>query len=109
MPFSAAAAVQAFNWLLTTAIALYFVKSGNIQSHRQWMTRSFSVALVFIHVRVVLFILGDQAASSVETVMTVVWICNAFALVAADLVLQFEEMLRRRAPRAKAIPAVAGD
>jgi uncharacterized Tic20 family protein len=73
------------------------------------MTRSFSVALVFIHVRVVLFILGDQAASSVDIVMTVVWICNAFALVAADLVLQFEEMLRRRAPRAKAIPAVAGD
>jgi len=106
MPFTAAAAVQAFNWILTTAIALYFVKTGNIQAHRQWMTRSFSVALVFLNVRVVLFLMGDGAAGSVDTVMTVVWVCNGFSLIAADIVLQIEEMLRRR-PRPKTVSAAA--
>jgi len=46
--FSVAAAVDAALWMITTAIALVFILKGKVQEHRQWMTRSFAVALVFL-------------------------------------------------------------
>ena len=48
--FTMAAASDAGLLMLTTAIALFFVFRGNIQQHRQWMTRSYAVALVFLEV-----------------------------------------------------------
>ena len=52
--FSIAAALDATLWMLTTSIALVFILKGKVQQHRQWMTRSFAVALVFLEVRVIL-------------------------------------------------------
>ena len=49
--FSIAAAVDAALWMMTTGIALVFILKGKVQQHRQWMTRSFAVALVFLEVR----------------------------------------------------------
>jgi uncharacterized membrane protein len=46
--FSVAAAVDATLWMLTTGIALGFILKGKVQQHRQWMTRSFAIALVFL-------------------------------------------------------------
>src|SRR5215472_5241031 len=51
--FSIAAAVDAALWMITTGIALVFILKGKVQEHRQWMTRSFAVALVFLEVRVI--------------------------------------------------------
>lgn len=92
--FSLAASVQAIAWFLTTAIALAFILKGKVQQHRQWMTRSFAVALVFLEVRVVAGMGGWEQPPAVETV---VWICNAFAILSADIVLQLQESWRSRA------------
>src|SRR3974390_3407040 len=35
----AASSVQAFGWIVSTAIALYCVRVGNIIQHRRWMIR----------------------------------------------------------------------
>jgi uncharacterized membrane protein len=51
--FTAAAMVDALLLMATTGIAFAFVLNGKIEQHRQWMTRSFAVALVFLEVRVV--------------------------------------------------------
>jgi uncharacterized membrane protein len=51
--FSIATVVDAFLWMTTTAIALAFAMSRKIPQHRQWMTRSYAVAIVFLEVRVV--------------------------------------------------------
>src|SRR6476661_8826078 len=51
--FSIAGAVDASLWMITTAIALGFILAGKVQQHRQWMTRSFGVALVFLEVRLI--------------------------------------------------------
>ena len=51
--FSFAAGTDAALWMLTTAIAIFFILKGKVQQHRQWMTRSFAVAIVFLEVRVV--------------------------------------------------------
>jgi hypothetical protein len=51
--FSVAAAVDAALRTLTTGIALIFILKRKVQEHRQWMTRSFAVAIVFLEVRVI--------------------------------------------------------
>jgi uncharacterized membrane protein len=96
--FSFAAATQATSWILTTAIALFMILRGNTDAHRKWMTRSFAVCLVFLEVRAVEGVTGwDTLGVSVDE--TVVWACNVFTLLAADLVLQAQEVLRSRPAR----------
>jgi uncharacterized membrane protein len=56
--FSVATAVDAGLLMITTGIALAFILQGKVQQHRQWMTRSFAVALVFVEVRVVAGVTG---------------------------------------------------
>lgn len=92
--FSLAALTQATLWIVTTAIALVFILNGKVQQHRQWMTRSFAVALVFLEVRVVAGLGGWEQPPAVETV---VWICNVFAILSADIVLQLQESWQSRA------------
>jgi uncharacterized membrane protein len=98
--FSIVAAVQATSWILTTLIALAFIRAGKVQQHRQWMTRSFAVALIFLEVRVILGLAGwDNNPVMAEVV---VWTCNAFAIFSADVVLQLQEIWRSRPAPAKA-------
>jgi uncharacterized membrane protein len=105
--FSAAAAVDAILWMLTTAIAFAFILKGKVQQHRQWMTRSFAVAIVFLEVRVVLGVTGLEKVGGGAFDETVVWACVAFSLLFADVVLQWQE-LRRTRPAPARVPAVAG-
>jgi len=93
--FSLAAATQATSWMVTTLIALLLIRNGKVQQHRQWMTRSFAVALVFLGVRFVDGLMGWD--TNVAAVETTVWILNVFALLAADLVLQWQDGWRSRA------------
>ena len=96
--FTMAAASDAGLLMLTTAIALFFVLRGNIQQHRQWMTRSFACALIFLEVRLILTLFHLPVTAS----ETVVWSCVAAAFPLADLVLQLQESLRPRAAPARA-------
>src|SRR5512133_2007734 len=43
----AANCMQSFGWLVTTAIALYCVRTGNLIQHRRWMIRSYPFVMVF--------------------------------------------------------------
>ncbi len=93
--FSIAAATLALLWLITTAIALLFILNGKVEQHRQWMTRSFAVALVFLEDRVIGGATGwDQLGPRVDEI--IVWGCLAFAILSADLVLQWQELRRLR-------------
>jgi uncharacterized membrane protein len=100
--FSIAALVDAILLMLTTAIAFTFILNGKVQQHRQWMTRSFAVALVFLEVRVIAGVTGwERIPGAIETI---VWSCLAFSLLSADIVLQVQE-LRRSRPVARAVAA----
>jgi uncharacterized membrane protein len=93
--FTIAAALDAFLLISTTAIALYFIRNRKVQQHRRWMTRSYSVALVFFEVRVISGIFGlDDSNTAGETI---VWTCLVLAIPLADLVLQLQESWRERA------------
>ncbi len=95
--FSVATAVDAGLLMITTGIALAFILQGKVQQHRQWMTRSFAVALVFVEVRVVAGVTGWEKLGS-PAIETIVWSCLAFSILAADIVLQWQD-LRRTAPK----------
>jgi uncharacterized membrane protein len=89
--FSIAAAVDAALWMITTGIAMVFILKGKVQEHRQWMTRSFAVAIVFLEVRVIGG-LGGWEDFDIHANETIVWFCLAFAILSADLVLQWQQL-----------------
>jgi uncharacterized membrane protein len=89
--FSIAAAVDAALWMITTGIALVFILKGKVQEHRQWMTRSFAVALVFLEGRVIGGVTGWEDLG-VHASETIVWACLAFSILSADLVLQWQKL-----------------
>jgi uncharacterized membrane protein YozB (DUF420 family) len=102
--FTIAAGVDAALWMLTTGIAFVFILKGKVQQHRQWMTRSFAVALVFLEVRVIVGITGWENLGP-AAVETAVWVCLAFSVLLGDIAVQLQELQRTRpaiAARAKA-------
>jgi uncharacterized membrane protein len=107
--FSIAAAVTAVLWMTTTGIALVFIRQGRVQEHRQWMTRSFSVALGFLEVRVIGGVTGWDTLD-LHVAETMVWCCLAFSILAADLVLQWQQLgssrssVRRHSPASNRMP-----
>lgn len=104
--FSMAGATQMTTWIVTTLIAFVFILQGKVEQHRRWMTRSFAVALIFLEVRVLIGVTGWERLGP-SVVETAVWVCNVFALLSADLLLQWQELLRNRP--VKAVAKVAGD
>ena len=101
--FSIAAAADAALWMITTGIAMVFILKGQVQEHRQWMTRSFAVAIVFLEVRVIGGV-GGWENLDVHANETIVWACLAFSILSADLVLQWQQLrpspsvVRRHSP-----------
>jgi uncharacterized membrane protein len=102
--FSIAAAVDAALSVITTGIAMVFILQGKVQEHRQWMTRSFAVVLVFLEVRVIGGVSGwenlDDHANE-----TIVWFCLAFSILLADLVLQWQQLGRSQSGGPAALEA----
>jgi uncharacterized membrane protein len=93
--FTIATLVDAVLLTSATALALFFIRNRKIQQHRQWMTRSYAVALVFFEVRLISGVFGlDDSTTASETI---VWTCVALAVPLADVVLQLQEYLRTRA------------
>ena len=90
----AASGVQSFGWMLTTAIALYCVRHGNVVQHRRWMIRSYPFAMVFTVSRMIipippLFRLG------VPGIETVVWTTIAMAAILPNIVLEWQAITAR--------------
>jgi uncharacterized membrane protein len=99
--FTVLAATDAALLMLTTGIAFAFILRGKVQQHRAWMTRSFAVALVFLEGRVILGVTNWENTRP-ELAEPVIWACIAFAVFAADVVLQWQELRRSRPAVAKA-------
>jgi uncharacterized membrane protein len=98
----AASSVQSFGWMVTTAIALYCVRHGNVAQHRRWMIRSYPFAMVFTVTRMIIpippiFRLG------VVGIETVVWTVIAMAAILPNIVLEWPAITAR--PLRKAMAA----
>ena len=93
--FTLAAITFASLWLYATGMAFWCIRSRRIEQHRQWMTRSLAMALVFLEVRVIEGLTGWESIGPDFDAM-VVWCCVALGYPLADTVLQIQEYLRGR-------------
>jgi len=89
--FTILAIVDAVLLIGTTTIAGFFAFKRKIALHRQWATRSYAVALVFIGGR---FVLGTTGAETlgVEIVQAVIWSCLVASVPLADVALNWYDI-----------------
>jgi hypothetical protein len=96
--FTIASSIDAALLMITTGIGFIFALKRMIPQHRQWMTRSYAVALIFLEVRVILGVTGLDEPFDWAITETVVWSCLAFSVLAGDVANQWYE-LRSARPR----------
>jgi uncharacterized membrane protein len=95
--FTFAVITDASLWLSTTLIAMFFILRGNVAQHRQWMTRSFACAIIFLEVRVISGLAGLDP--DLRWTEAIVWFCLPLALLAADVIIQIQDMPKKAATK----------
>jgi hypothetical protein len=99
--FTVLGIVDATMLMSITIIAFVFAFKRKIALHRQWATRSYAVALVFIGARFFLGVTGWEKLG-IEIVQAVIWSCMAMAVPLADFALNWRELRSRSAAGVKA-------
>jgi hypothetical protein len=74
-----------------TVLAGLFGYKRKIALHRQWATRSYAIALVFIAGRFVMGITGWEAMG-IEIVQAIIWSCLALSVLFADISIHWKEI-----------------
>ena len=95
---TAASSMQAFGWMLTTAIALYCVRHGNVTQHRRWMIRSYPFAMVFTVARLIIPI-PPVLRLGVPGIETVVWTVIVLAAILPNVLLDWRAIVPRPIPK----------
>jgi hypothetical protein len=102
--FTILALVDAAMLMSATALALLFAIRRKIGVHRQWATRSYAIALVFIGARFVMGVTGWEALG-VEIVQAIIWSCLALSVVLADVAIHWKEIRSAFSTRVRTVPA----
>jgi uncharacterized membrane protein len=89
---------QAGGWFLCAVLAYVFAVKRNIPRHRQWVARSYGFTFVFIMARAP-HLVGFHWPSE-EAFVTYRWFLVFGALIVPDLILQWDELTRRKPARA---------
>ncbi len=85
--------------LLTVTVAFLRIRSGNVQSHREWMTRSY--ALIFAAVTLRIYIAPLEAAFGEHTGYAIVaWACWVPNLLFAEWFIRSKLRRHPEPPRA---------
>jgi uncharacterized membrane protein len=90
-----ASIIQAGGWILTTATALYCVRAGQIQQHREWMIRSYPFAMVFVVVRAI-FAIPAVARGGDMAQIADVWSCIAVAGLLPSFLIEWQKLAANR-------------
>jgi len=94
--FTVLGLVDAAMLIGVTMMAFVFAYKRKIALHRQWATRSYAVALVFIAGRFVMGVTGWETLG-IEIVQAIIWSCLALAVPLADFSLNWRELRSRSA------------
>src|SRR5215218_1632767 len=89
--FTVLAVVDAAMLMGTTALAFLFAFKRKIALHRQWATRSYAIALVFIGGRFVMGITGWEMLG-IEIVQAIIWSCLALSVPLADVAIHWRDL-----------------
>ncbi len=93
---------NALLWTFCTVMAMIFILQRKVQLHRQWMTRSFACALIFVETRFIAGIFHLHGFGEI-----ILWSCVAMAVPLADLALYLEEYFRMRSKQSRAAAQIA--
>jgi hypothetical protein len=85
--------------MVTTAIALYCVRSGNIAQHRRWMIRSYPFAMVFTVARLIIPI-PPVLRLGFTGIEMVVWTTIALAAFLPNVFLDWRAIFPRTVVKA---------
>lgn len=102
--FTILGVVDATMLMSATLLAFLFAVRRKIALHRQWATRSYAIALVFIAARFVMGITGWEQLG-VEIVQAIIWSCLALSMVFADISIHWREICAALSFRTKPVPA----
>ncbi len=86
--------VDAVMLCATTSIAMIFILKGNVTQHRNWMTRSYAVTLVFLGGRFFGGTLGQDSNEPMS--LAIIWSCLALSLLVADIGIHLQDLTRKR-------------
>ena len=102
--FTVLGGVDAALLMGTTALALLFAVRRKIALHRQWATRSYAVALVFIGGRFVMGVTGWETLG-VEIVQAIIWSCLVASVPLADVALHWYDIRAALSKSSKRVTA----
>ena len=100
--FTVLGIVDATMLMGATSLAFLFAFRRKIALHRQWATRSYALALVFIGARFVMGVTGWERLG-VEIVQAIIWSCLVLAVPLADISLHWKDIVAAFSKPAKAI------
>lgn len=102
--FTVETMIQSSTMMITTGIGCYYALRRQFTYHRQWMIRSYAVALTFLEIRLILGLFGLDRTLDWHILETVVWSCVASSVLVGDIANQiYEARLTRAAGQAAAI------
>ncbi len=88
---------QGGGWFLCALLAFVFAVKRNIPRHRQWVARSYAFTFIFILARALHLV--DFHWPSEDIFTTYRWFLIFGALIVPDLILQWDELFRRKPAR----------
>jgi len=80
--------MNSFGWFVTTLIALYCIRTGNIVQHRRWMIRSYPWALTFTANRVLNILLPSTHVGQ-PGFEAKLWLTSALAAFLPNIFLEW--------------------
>jgi uncharacterized membrane protein len=95
--------VNSLGWAVTTLIALYCVRSGNVLQHRRWMIRSYPWAMTFTFNRFLNVLLPDTRVGH-PGFEAKLWVSAVLAAFLPNILLEWRAIF----PRTTAKSATAG-
>src|SRR5215467_10049067 len=87
--------MNSFGWFVTTLIALYCIRTGNIVQHRRWMIRSYPWAMTFTANRV-LNILMPSTHVGLPGFEAKLWLTSALAAFLPNIFLEWRAIFPRK-------------
>jgi len=101
--FTIETSIQSSLLVITTAFGIYFALRRQFTYHRQWMIRSYAVALAFLEIRAIAGVFGLDDPFDWHVLETIVWSCVASSVLVGDIANQiYESRAARRGSRAGA-------
>jgi uncharacterized membrane protein len=100
LPYAAGLFTLCVAWVITTAMALYSIRTRRVEQHREWMLRSYTVTFAFVTYRLLsywlrrwLHIPESDVADQLDTLLA--WASWAVPLLFAEPLIQLRSMRKR--------------